>query len=120
EYDSSVVASFVPDGKGRVQSFKHFPISTNWQTDQVRAMFAEHIVTGVLCVHGHDGHFPAVLNDVHPRSTAYIPVLSRHCLIKRLEYICRRQQAQTVSAEVVDKLRALTAQKGRRRSSSTA
>lgn len=109
EHDSSVVASFVPDDEGRVQSFKHFPISTNWQTDQVRAMFGKHTVTGVLCVHGHDGRLPAVTNDVHPRSLAYIPVLSRHHLVKRLEYTCRRQQVQTVSDEIIDRLIALTA-----------
>lgn len=109
EHDSSVVASFVPDDEGRVQSFKHFPISTNWQTDQVRAMFADHVVIGVLCVHGHDGHLPAVANDVHPRSPSYVPVLSAHHLVKRLEYTCRRQQVQTASDETIDRLIALTA-----------
>lgn len=109
---SCVAVSTVTDeNTGKITSLEHFPISVKWQASRIREVFADHDATGLICVHGLDNdlHFPAVVNHVHPRSPAYVPVLSAHYLVKRLEYTWLRQRSQTVAAEVIDRLRVLAA-----------
>lgn len=104
------LAVSVDKDNGDTSSLGYFPVTVEWQADQIRAMFPEHTVDGVLCVHGLDDSlkFPMVENYIDPRSPGYVPVLSLHYLVVRLRYIWNRQKPQAVDAEVVDRLRLLT------------
>lgn len=89
----------------------HSPRTTNisvaWQAYRMSAVFPECEVTGLICVHGHNGRSPKITNLAHRNS--YAPVLAPGDLIKRLDYLCRARGSSGANAGVAARLRSLTA-----------